>query len=504
MLGSSSPEFIALCQSQVLLLTQALGASSTVVYLAEQATDLVNPNLVPVVAYPDNAVIWASLENALSTIEQGLPSIADQAGGLLLSGQDDGSQPGAKAFDAFEAGAGELEFDAVDSLFSHPGSPSPNDEVEANAAAAQPLILPLAHEGVVLGVMVSTREALPWNREDYQQAERVANTLAIACVMDQRDQWLQLQLRQRQLSQADQSRTFHDLLHQFRNPLTALHTFGKLMLKRMQAGDPNQFIAEGIVRETGRLQDLTQTFDAAVARGDEDFNQSVTPVPLRRLLLPGAEDRVEPQGGGSTEGQGGAFSGSQTWSHDAGSGQGHNFHGLGRDLTIAAGTIGAVAEPLLLSAAAIAQDRDRILVQDIPPDLPDVWMDGGALREVLSNLLDNALKYAGKGAVIWVTGGLVQGLDDHLYQGIAIGDTGPGIPLQDQAHIFKRHYRGVQAEGETPGTGLGLAIVAELVEAMGGHIDLISPVQLDHWLPEATRPRASGPGSLFIVWLKTV
>ena len=127
-----------------------------------------------------------------------------------------------------------------------------------NAVVSQPLILPLAHEGIVLGVMVSTREVPPWNREDYQQAERVAKSLAIACVMDQRNQWLQNQLQQRQFTQADQSQTFHDLLHQFRNPLTALQTFGKLLLKRMQSDDPNRTIAEGIVRESGRLRDLAQ------------------------------------------------------------------------------------------------------------------------------------------------------------------------------------------------------------------------------------------------------
>ena len=144
-------------------------------------------------------------------------------------------------------------------------TPDENDTLPVDApeaqASSQPLILPLAYEGIVLGVMVSTREAPAWNHREYQQAEQVAKSLAVACVMDQRNQWLQSQLQQRQLTQADQSQTFHDLLHQFRNPLTALQTFGKLLVKRMQPGDPNQSIAEGIVREPGRLQDLAQSFD---------------------------------------------------------------------------------------------------------------------------------------------------------------------------------------------------------------------------------------------------
>jgi signal transduction histidine kinase len=83
----------------------------------------------------------------------------------------------------------------------------------------------------------------------------------------------------------------------------------------------------------------------------------------------------------------------------------------------------------------------------------------------------------------------VQSLDNALYQGIAIGDTGPGIPLADQAHIFERHYRGVQADGQTPGTGLGLAIVKDLITAMEGHIDIISPYSSTIGCP---RPRPLG------------
>jgi hypothetical protein len=409
-------------------------------------------------------------------------------------------------------------------LFAPPNAAIPTEGSEAKPPSAQPLILPLAHEGVVLGVMVSTRHTPAWNREDYRQAEQVANSLAIACVMDQRNQWLQSQLQQRQFTQADQSQTFHDLLHQFRNPLTALQTFGKLLLKRLQPDDPNHSIAEGIVRETGRLQDLAQTFDDAIARGDANLAEAATAMPLDTLLLPGANDEeatsLESQGASPGTGHRGPLhalppevereaaalspadqpSSAPTPPHQ----DGDDVHSLGRRLNPGPGTIATVVEPLLLSAVAIAQDREMALIHAIPADLPEVWLDAAALREVLSNLLDNALKYAPRGALIWVVGGLVQPMDSDLYQGIAIGDTGPGIPLQDQGHIFERHYRGVQAESQTPGTGLGLAIVRELVEAMDGKIDLISPVQLEQWLPTERLPQSPGPGSLFIVWLKTV
>lgn len=116
-------------------------------------------------------------------------------------------------------------------------------------------------------MLVSNRETLAWNRDEQQQAEQAAKTLALAWVLEQRGQWLQQQLQQRHLTQASQSETFHDLLHQFRNPLTALQTFGRLLVKRIPADDPNQPIAEGIVRESLRLQDLATTFDETIAQG---------------------------------------------------------------------------------------------------------------------------------------------------------------------------------------------------------------------------------------------
>ncbi len=76
--------------------------------------------------------------------------------------------------------------------------------------------------------------------------------------------------------------------------------------------------------------------------------------------------------------------------------------------------------------------------------------------------------------------------------GIAVSDSGPGIPPQDLAHLFERGYRGVQAETEIPGTGLGLAIAKELVEQMLGEIQVISP---------ARRADAGGSGVTFVVWL---
>ena len=62
MLMPASPEFVALCRSQVALLTQTLGATLSVVYLTEDLTGATEPNLVPVVAYPEAAASWPAAQ----------------------------------------------------------------------------------------------------------------------------------------------------------------------------------------------------------------------------------------------------------------------------------------------------------------------------------------------------------------------------------------------------------------------------------------------------------
>ena len=438
----ASAEFIALCRSQLLVFSQALRATSTVIYLAQPAGDSGDLSLVPLLAYPE-------------TGEGLLPGVLDMLQRHSKSDfQDDlGSETG---------------------KFSpeHPSSPTlqwPGD--------TSPLVLPLIHEGVALGVIVSHRLNLPWGYDDQQQGEAIANTLTLAWVLDQRGQWWQQQLYQQHRQQMNQSETFHDLLHQFRNPLTALQTFGKLLVKRLPSDHPNQTLATGIVRESQRLEGLAEQFDHTLEQGDEQLAGPAGVPPLGQLVLPGATGPTAEAGDSP----------------------------LHQALELRPDHIAAVAAPLLPSIEAIAQDRGLSLWANLPEDLPPVWMDRAALGEVLSNLLDNALKYAPAGALLWLRGGLEEWWQGQPFQGIAVGDTGPGIPLEDQRRVFDRHYRGVQSQGTIAGTGLGLAIGQELVNAMGGRLTLISPAPLEQWWPTpplgASQGVEQGPGTVFTVWL---
>lgn len=503
----ASAEFVALCQSQIMLLTRALGASSTVVYLAEQAKDGMGLSLVPLVAYPETANVWARLTESLALMAQQGPTGEDaprEETMTTLGEREPGSRPDPEPEANGDGAAGVAPtINPVSSPLSMRSTPPPvshdagvtRQSLPDSATVIPPLVLPLMHEGVALGMLVSNRETLAWNRDEQQQAEQAAKTLALAWVLEQRGQWLQQQLQQRHLTQASQSETFHDLLHQFRNPLTALQTFGRLLVKRIPADDPNQPIAEGIVRESLRLQDLATTFDETIAQGDESLENPMATPSVGGLLLPGRD--LTPGEDLPTEDI--TLSGARASREPLGTDALASTSRLGRMVRVG-GKMSEVVRPLLQSAAAIAQERHLTLIPCWQDGLDPVWLDPAALSEVVSNLLDNALKYAPSGAWIWVLDGLEKTVAGQPFQGLAVGDTGGGIPLADQPHIFERHFRGVQAEGILPGTGLGLAIAKELMTAMGGHLDLISPVPPDLW-PIEVQAAPQGPGTLFLLWL---
>ena len=98
--------------------------------------------------------------------------------------------------------------------------------------------------------------------------------------------------------------------------------------------------------------------------------------------------------------------------------------------------------------------------------------DPNFLREVMDNLIDNAIKYTGEGGSIFVN---VTADDEHII--INVTDTGIGISSADLAHVFQKFYRADNTDTrEIGGTGLGLYIVKQRVEAMGGHVSAESTV----------------------------
>jgi len=126
---------------------------------------------------------------------------------------------------------------------------------------------------------------------------------------------------------------------------------------------------------------------------------------------------------------------------------------------------------------ALAAEKGLALTCEMDPDVGVVLADEGRLKQVLMNLISNAVKFTSEGGVTFrVTSSAV--VDDHLRRlCFSVRDTGVGIAPEDQAIIFRRF---VQLDGSAArrqgGAGLGLAISQALIQLMGGEIRCDSKV----------------------------
>ena len=140
---------------------------------------------------------------------------------------------------------------------------------------------------------------------------------------------------------------------------------------------------------------------------------------------------------------------------------------------IEAGALRVEKEPLQLRTI-IREAKDRAarrteahwFVMDLPAELPRVWADPRRVRQVLNNLLENAIKYSPSGGQITITCE-VEG--DHVVVGVA--DQGKGIPPEYLVKIFERFFQvDAASTRKTGGSGLGLSIAKGIIEAQGGKI----------------------------------
>jgi two-component system, OmpR family, sensor kinase len=128
-------------------------------------------------------------------------------------------------------------------------------------------------------------------------------------------------------------------------------------------------------------------------------------------------------------------------------------------------SLAMVAQEAVRGAAPRAAEKELRLLCEAPTPSPLVEGDPQLLRQLASNLIDNALKFTSEGGVTVRVGG------DTSWAWIEVADTGPGIPEAELDHIFDRFYRADKARSrDVPGTGLGLAIVRSIARVHGGMV----------------------------------
>ena len=283
---------------------------------------------------------------------------------------------------------------------------------------------PLRHENLLLGVLRA--EQLPLPGRPVEQDPRLqicAETLACILGLEQDRQHLHNQLDQ-------QRQQLNLVVHQLRNPLTALRTYAQLLLRRIGQEDQQRSLVESLIQEQDQLDRYLQSLDR-IGRGDLRLEADAS-TPL--LLPPVPADAP--------------------------------------DLTVADLLI-----PLIQRASATATLQNR---QWHGPEQWTGWTKDSrpaadaVLAEIVANLLENAFRYSPPGCSLGLK---------LLNHAICVWDAGPSIPIAEQERIFQQGERG-SSSSERPGSGLGLSLARRLAESRGGSLTLhTEPKSLDTVLP---------------------
>tara|TARA_B100000700_G_scaffold162256_1_gene179618 strand:- start:252 stop:944 length:693 start_codon:yes stop_codon:yes gene_type:complete len=130
----------------------------------------------------------------------------------------------------------------------------------------------------------------------------------------------------------------------------------------------------------------------------------------------------------------------------------------------------SIAAEVILELEKFWLRRGISINTDIPADLPNVFADQRRMRQVLLNLMENALKFTQTDGNISIS--MLHKTDQWVQ--ISVSDSGPGIPKQEQQRIFLDRVRLPQTSGVTSGFGVGLSVCRRIVEVHGGRIWVVS------------------------------
>ena len=119
--------------------------------------------------------------------------------------------------------------------------------------------------------------------------------------------------------------------------------------------------------------------------------------------------------------------------------------------------------------AAKAQETNIQIRVEVPGDMPLMEADRDKIKQVLLNLISNAIKYNRQNGSVIITSSF-----NETEESITIQDTGLGIPEESIPHLFQKFYRVREHEGQATGTGLGLSISKQIIQGHNGRIEVKS------------------------------
>jgi K+-sensing histidine kinase KdpD len=207
-----------------------------------------------------------------------------------------------------------------------------------------------------------------------------------------------------------QSDLIAEFVHELRNPLASINTASYLLLRPEISPEQSHQIITNIQSETMRLTTLTSSFLdlARLESGRVQFHKSSFPIKVM------------------------------------------------------------FEECLSIMQAKADESRVTILV-DVPGDIPDIQADRDKLKQVILNLVSNAIKYNRPGGKVVMRASMSEN-----EWGLYVDDTGFGIPESDLPNMFQKFYRVRAVESKVMGTGLGLSICKGIVQGHGGRIEVQS------------------------------
>tara|TARA_Y100001968_G_scaffold318807_1_gene349525 strand:- start:356 stop:1483 length:1128 start_codon:yes stop_codon:yes gene_type:complete len=272
------------------------------------------------------------------------------------------------------------------------------------------------------------------------RAERLSTTSEWPEPLDKRLQVLAMALANSLSLEIEQERLVNELtqqreqvgliVHQLRNPLAALRTYAKLLLRKLGPESNHRSLVEGLLNEQEQLNRYLSVID--------DMNQVKLPSSKtgpERLLLPPVISNKDSL------------------------------------------NLQVLLEPLIERASATANLQGRSWIG--PDKWPDwgtktCFRDHGIIAEIIANLLENAFRYSSNN------------VDIGLYlnsEGICVWDGGQPIKYEERKKIFQKGFRGENSL-DSSGSGIGLALGCQLANDLGGELKLInSPFEFDSSLP---------------------